>query len=743
MGPRQKRSEKRGANHLDARRRLFTGRRLCWKCFQVPWEQFYDPEAFPRPSTTGKPGFLPRGSKYPLGSVTSVLRKARYCVSCKFALYTLRQRYDKDIYLGAPGIIRYYVRDPWFNHPILHRKLHPGHHVRERMNMLEVRILEQEYEHPRHRRCQEFLIGKPPELEGSPYHSGPASFTARNRPQVASIPLLNTWMKECDYESKNLSDHALDCAPRQFQLCEGLFMKLVDVVKGCVLVLPPMQPPPRYVALSYVWGSTKQVHLTRSNITILQTDNSLWEQSLPQTFVDAMHLVSQLGERYLWIDALCIIQDDMKELRAFISRMDLIYGGAILTIIAAAGVDASAGLPGLRAQTRKLAPSMIPLGPFRFCLPIFNFEGPEEHYLAGTRWTTRGWTFQEGVLSRRKLIFTDDQIYWSCSRFTRCEQINFEGTWFFAELSRDLEVDFRTEFQQPLIPDTTFGAGEILPYIRKFSTTSLRARGDRLDAFKGVLSFIGTMHNGQYFAALPINGFMQALLWDIEEERVVPEREGAESSNYPDVKPPVRRFPFPSWSWLAWSGKVRFHKSWLPAFNTPPDHFRVVKSLVTLFVLREGKLVPLINTTESESSLATHHKPPSALLDSGTLSSDSKITASYNSTDDNPDFEFLDHDGSSDVLRDGRLFFWAESVVLEFDNKNMITQSGIFIWMSTDYDYVRSREFIAIAQTYDNVVLMNITRDKDGIAFREAIAYLLAKDWYSIPDKKHEWIVLA
>jgi hypothetical protein len=60
-----------------------------------------------------------------------------------------------------------------------------------------------------------------------------------------------------------------------------------------------------------------------------------------------------IGERYLWVDSLCIVQDDPQEKHGQIANMDAIYGNAILTINAAAGQDANAGLPGVRPLSRK------------------------------------------------------------------------------------------------------------------------------------------------------------------------------------------------------------------------------------------------------------------------------------------------------------------------------------------------------------------------------------------------------
>ncbi len=73
----------------------------------------------------------------------------------------------------------------------------------------------------------------------------------------------------------------------------------------------------------------------------------------PATIADAIALVRALGERYLWVDAICIVQDDRDSKMQDIERMDLIYSRAFATLVALAGTDAAAGLPGVRAKTRR------------------------------------------------------------------------------------------------------------------------------------------------------------------------------------------------------------------------------------------------------------------------------------------------------------------------------------------------------------------------------------------------------
>ncbi|KAK0704550.1 heterokaryon incompatibility, partial [Lasiosphaeris hirsuta] len=90
---------------------------------------------------------------------------------------------------------------------------------------------------------------------------------------------------------------------------------------------------PDYITLSYVWGSYKQPTLTTANLALWSSAGALRQHiDLPQTNKDAIQVVQDIGMRFLWVDALCNIQDDKYELALQIQQMDRIYSRATLTI---------------------------------------------------------------------------------------------------------------------------------------------------------------------------------------------------------------------------------------------------------------------------------------------------------------------------------------------------------------------------------------------------------------------------
>lgn len=115
-----------------------------------------------------------------------------------------------------------------------------------------------------------------------------------------------------------------------------------------------------------------------------------------------MELVADLGERYLWVDSVCVVQDDESDKLNQLPLMSVIYNYAVLVIVAAAGENAHHGLPGQGysrnvSQRRETVEGieLITGGPRFDCV------------LHSTVWNQRGWTFQEAVLATKLLIITE------------------------------------------------------------------------------------------------------------------------------------------------------------------------------------------------------------------------------------------------------------------------------------------------------------------------------------------------
>lgn len=155
---------------------------------------------------------------------------------------------------------------------------------------------------------------------------------------------VKAWISDCAGRPEYVQDGPPSPLPEK--------LRLIDVRKRCIVMMP-VETKYSFVALSYVWGAEtkgKSTTALRNNIAHLQTPGSL--DLLPATIEDAIQACLQLNERYLWVDRLCIIQDDLEDKRAQISSMGSIYSSASLVIVAVCGGHMDAGLAGVSQQRR-------------------------------------------------------------------------------------------------------------------------------------------------------------------------------------------------------------------------------------------------------------------------------------------------------------------------------------------------------------------------------------------------------
>jgi hypothetical protein len=106
----------------------------------------------------------------------------------------------------------------------------------------------------------------------------------------------------------------------------------------------------RYVALSYVWGRSTQLQLTKANCIQLSQGQGISGAGLSATIEDTMTLVGRLGEQYLWVDALCNVSDDEDIRTEAIVLMDEIYAGSLLTVVVSACDSADESLRGVGTE---------------------------------------------------------------------------------------------------------------------------------------------------------------------------------------------------------------------------------------------------------------------------------------------------------------------------------------------------------------------------------------------------------
>ncbi|EIW87342.1 HET protein, partial [Coniophora puteana RWD-64-598 SS2] len=223
-----------------------------------------------------------------------------------------------------------------------------------------------------------------------------------------NIERIKRWLHSCE------QGHGEQCGPAPWAVNDGLpnRMHVLDVQD---MALVSALPGCRYLALSYVWGNAAQCDYRSyctlaSNLSDRMKPGGVPLAALPVTISDTVLLVRALGERYLWVDALCICQDDPVHKISQIVAMDRIYMRATLTIYAAGGSSVLAPLPGFRPGTRSPQQHIEEVQGLRLGVPL----PASREALASTSWVGRGWTYQELLLSTRRLILTPSQAIFEC-----------------------------------------------------------------------------------------------------------------------------------------------------------------------------------------------------------------------------------------------------------------------------------------------------------------------------------------
>ena len=296
-----------------------------------------------------------------------------------------------------------------------------------------------------------------------------------------------------------------------------------------------------YLVLSHCWGGELAQKTTAQNIVIHQQGMPL--QSLPATFRDAVLITRRLGFRYLWIDALCIIQDSDEDWSTQSAKMSSIFGNALLMISASQSPDTTSGILREDAEMER-----IDLPEIRFDQPLEALEFNRQRLLGELHmelWVSplsrRGWTLQESLLAPRIIHFTRQQVFWECRT---CRRSEIGDCVIPPERSRSDTSDLRSFFGG-------FAEAANAPFylyllwykmIENYSKRSLTFNDDKLPAIAGLVPRIRSSNLDIYLHGL----------WQLDLPRGIAWRWDEWSSE----RTPKSCARAPSWSWASTDGSI-------------------------------------------------------------------------------------------------------------------------------------------------------------------------------------------
>lgn len=283
-----------------------------------------------------------------------------------------------------------------------------------------------------------------------------------------------------------------------------------------------------YVTLSHTWGSEHKLKLTAN--TLRTMTEGIEFTSLPQTYQHAIIVSRSLGFRYLWIDALCIIQDDEKDWLHEAARMASVYRESSCTISTHAASNDNDGF-----------------------LHLDRREGGSISLLVtASHLSQRGWVFQERILSRRLLHFTSGGLFLEDASGFKTPDGKTPATELY-DPWKDNKLN---------VEDSQHDPCGWYRLIESFTSCRLTFEMDRLPAVMGLTQFLeNNPSEDNYIWGIWSRSMHQGLIW------MNVDREPKKLAHTPGSA----NIAAPSWSWGSWTGRVRF-----------PDHLASCKAECTL-----------------------------------------------------------------------------------------------------------------------------------------------------------------
>lgn len=345
-----------------------------------------------------------------------------------------------------------------------------------------------------------------------------------------AFALLNDWLNEC------IEKH--ECCKRTFSQ---------DQVDPCVepelptRVLEVSQPQKsdslrlvetlgahgHYTALSHCWGPLSKRPLTTTIDTLKWRLKNIPFESLTKTFQDAVTVTRAIGLRYLWIDSLCIIQDDNADWLNEASHMGSIYERSQLTIAAAGAADGSIGcfmerpplppaveLPNITEHGERAGSIFVALKAMK------RDTHPDYSPL-----NERAWITQEWLLPLRTVYYTKGQMVWSCKKKSQGE--DYEHLRLVARITAD-KLHW---------PDL----------VGNYCARKLTFNKDKLIALQGIASAWQKRTGDEWIYGVWTNALLRDIFWRAPEDSTFAQRL---------IRP--GDLPIPSWSWASTQGQISF-----------------------------------------------------------------------------------------------------------------------------------------------------------------------------------------
>ena len=361
---------------------------------------------------------------------------------------------------------------------------------------------------------------------------------------------IKEWYQDCKSKHLNCNRGQEIVPKRLLQLAAEAKSGRVSLVNMDCFEVPPRSI--EYLALSYCWGGSTNSRSLRANIHDRE-QCGLDLLDLPPAIQDALSVTRQLGFSYLWVDALCICQDDEAEWDLEAAKMANIYGGSAFAISALASPDADVPFLSPRSFEGAKIGSIERLDVEEGAagedpLRLFIREHPRtiSQELELARLNSRAWAFQERILAPGVLHYGCDQVFWECNEY-RGGGISETG------FGQEIEAERLYDYKNLRLGGEN--SGKLWHnLVRDLTRRNLTVFSDRLHAISGLAARLRKMNifSGPYAAGLWETDLVFHLIWTAEEDRRM-------SGSVDDAGHTKQNSRVATWSWAHVEKPVWYH----------------------------------------------------------------------------------------------------------------------------------------------------------------------------------------
>jgi hypothetical protein len=436
-----------------------------------------------------------------------------------------------------------------------------------------------------------------------------APFEDRDTGSHCAFQIAAAWMTNC------LTKHhkCKPASPTYFSLLRQLPTRVIDVGPSDGSQNPRLHEggssKALYFTLSYRWNQNIPATFQTVKSNLDEYMVSIRLEILPKTMRDAILITRRFGIRYLWIDALCIIQDSEDDWAREANTMANVYKNSLLTIAVATDTNSEADVcfrPRSRLRVRPLGVNSL------------WADGSTKYVFADRRITQdgsrppsaldkRAWVLQEQLLSPRVLTYSNEELYWDCICLNASETFPNGLPGFY---DADLKLMDMRLFKEAVLT----GSADLIKsqrfynswkeIVEEYSSRQMTKETDKLAAILGLAKEAAFGLKDTFLLGLWKGHLHRDLLWWVKD---------------PETASRPATFKAPSWSWASINAPISFELrgrdydrrvgNCINIILTEVESDQTLPNLTGKLIVR-GKLFPLV-PEKLEFVLPPGRSPPS------------------------------------------------------------------------------------------------------------------------------------